>query len=46
MDTDEPFLYEFGPFESAEEAAQSVDRHAPDLVSEGWRVLRHNVRQQ
>ncbi len=44
--TDEPFSYEFGPFDSAEEAARSVDRYAPDLASEGWRVMRQSVLQQ
>lgn len=44
--TDEPFLYEFGPFKSAEEAAESIDRHAPDLASDGWQVVRQKVLQQ
>ena len=44
--TDEPFLYEFGPFSSPEEAAESIDRYASDLASEGWRVVRQKVLQQ
>lgn len=44
--TDEPFLYEFGPFDSAEEAAGAIDRHAPDLTSEGWQVVGQKVLQQ
>ncbi|WP_164929282.1 DUF1816 domain-containing protein [Gloeobacter violaceus] len=39
-------LYEFGPFDSAEEAADSVDRHAPDLASEGWQIVGQKLLQQ
>ncbi|BAC91506.1 DUF1816 domain-containing protein [Gloeobacter violaceus] len=44
--TDEPFLYAFGPFDSPEEAAQSVGRYVPDLTSEGWQVVRQKVLRQ
>ncbi|MBC8123296.1 MAG: DUF1816 domain-containing protein [Gemmatimonadaceae bacterium] len=46
MVTDEPFLYQFGPFDSAEDAAGSVHRHAPDLASEGWQIVGQKVHQQ
>ncbi|MBC8121411.1 MAG: DUF1816 domain-containing protein [Gemmatimonadaceae bacterium] len=44
--TDEPFLYEFGPFQSAEEAAGALSNYVSDLASEGWRVIRQKVLQQ
>lgn len=44
--TDEPFLYEFGPFESAEEATESLGRHVSDLASDGWQVIHQKVLQQ
>jgi hypothetical protein len=36
--TDEPYLYLFGPFSSAEEAQTESDRYLADLRHEGWQV--------
>jgi len=36
--TDEPYLYLFGPFASAEEAQTESDRYIADLTHEGWQV--------
>jgi hypothetical protein len=41
--TDEPYLYLFGPFESAEEAEATVGKYEADLAAEGWQLLSSKV---
>ncbi|AGY60334.1 DUF1816 domain-containing protein [Gloeobacter kilaueensis] len=41
--TDEPYLYLFGPFETAAEADAATARHRQDLLAEGWQITSTRV---
>jgi hypothetical protein len=43
--TNEPHLYQFGPFESEEEGKQLSGMYLADLIGEGWEIITINTKQ-